>query len=59
MCASAGSLAEALAGGVQVEDTAVFQWSNAFFLKGLGLSLEISEQENINCDFTCTSGYVS
>lgn len=27
--------------------------------EGLGLSLEISEQENINCDFTCTSGYVS
>lgn len=35
MCASAGSLAEALAARVQVEDTAVFQWSNAFFLWGV------------------------
>lgn len=27
--------------------------------EGLGLSLEISEHENLNCDFTCTSGYFS
>lgn len=35
LCASAGSLAQALATRVQVEDTAVFHWSNAFFLGGV------------------------
>lgn len=35
MCASAGSVAQALAIRVQVEDTAVFQWSNTFFLSGV------------------------
>lgn len=57
MCASAGSLAEArprgFKGRAQLCSSAVTHSS----FEGLGLSMEISEPENLNCDFTSTSGY--
>lgn len=58
-CASAGSVAEALAirlkWRTQLCSSGVIHSS----FQGLELSLEMSEHENLNCDFTCTSGYFS
>lgn len=59
VCASAGSLARHWPLGfkwrTQLCSTGVMHSS----FEGLGLSWEISEHENLNCDFTCTSGYFS
>lgn len=59
MRASAGSLAEHWPLGfkwrTQLCSSGIMHSSS----EGLGFSLEISEHENPNCDFTCTSGYFS